>query len=199
MIQRSVTFIRPMLALVAVAALAGTALAQNPKLRLEGLERLEAKAAKTIDVTIDSELMGMAVKFLSREKDADTQKVREVIAGVKEIYVRGYEFENEGEYDKADVDAIRSQLTGPGWSRLTSVRSRKGGENAEIYVMHGGGKVLGLAILASDPKELTVVNIIGEIDPERLSELDGEFGVPRIELKREEKTAPSAAPKTSGL
>lgn len=198
MIHRSIALLRPVFAAVALAVLATTALAQNPKLRLEGLERLEAKAAKTVDVTIDRELMGLAVKFLSGENDADTKKVRDIIAGVQEIYVRGYEFETEGAYTPADLDAIRSQLTGPGWTRLTSVRSRKGGENAEIYVMHGAGKVLGLAILASDPKELTVVNIVGEIDPEKLSELDGEFGVPRIELRREVKTAPAPNPKSSG-
>ena len=142
--------------------------------------------------------MGMAVKVLSGENDADAKKVREIVAGILEIYVRGYEFEAENGYDQADVESIRTQLAGPGWSRLTSVRSRKGGENAEIYVMYGGGKVLGLAILAFDPKEVTVVNIVGEIDPARLSELDGEFGVPRIELRREEKTAPAPSPKTSG-
>lgn len=191
MFIRSIAFIRPALVLVAVMASAATALAQNPKLNLDNLERLEAKAAKTVDVTIDRELMSLAVKMISGETGADAKKVREIVSGIQEIYVRGYEFENENEYDRADVDAIRSQLSGPGWSRLTSVRSRKGADNAEIYVMHGGGKVLGLAILVSELKELTVVNIVGEIDPERLSELDGEFGVPRIELKREDKTAPA--------
>lgn len=198
MIRRSSVFIRPLMAIAAVAILSATALAQNPKLKLEALERLESKAAKTVEVTIDRELMGLAVKFLSREKDDDTRKVRDIIAGVQEIYVRGYEFETEGGYDMADVDAIRSQLGGPGWSRLTSVRSRKGSDNAEIYVLHSGGKVLGLAILACDPKELTVVNIVGEIDPEKLSELDGEFGVPRVELKLEEKPAANSGPRTSG-
>lgn len=184
---RSIAIIRPAFALLAVVALAGTVLAQNPKLQLDSLQRLEAKAAKTVDVTIDRELMGLAVKMIAGEADGDAKKIQEVVAGIKEIYVRGYEFENEGEYDKADIDVIRTQLSGNGWSRLTSVRSRKSGDNAEIYVMHGGGKVLGLAILVSEPKEVTVVNIVGEIDPERLSELDGEFGVPRVELKRDDK------------
>ncbi|MBK6315662.1 MAG: DUF4252 domain-containing protein [Blastocatellia bacterium] len=198
MIARSIKFLRPVLALVAVAMLSVTAFAQNPKLRLDSLVRLGAKASKTVEVTVDRELMAMAVKFLSGETDADTKKVRELVAGIQEIFVRGFEFENEGEYNQADVDEIRSQLSGPGWSRITGVRSKKGGENAEIYVMHGGGKVLGLTILATDPKEVTIVNIIGEIDPARLSELEGELGVPRMELKREVKTAPAPTPKTSG-
>ena len=198
MIVRSIKFLRPVLALVAVAMLSVTAFAQNPKLRLDSLVRLGAKASKTVEVTVDRELMAMAVKFLSGETDADTKKVRELVAGIQEIFVRGFEFENEGEYNQADVDEIRSQLSGPGWSRITGVRSKKGGENAEIYVMHGGGKVLGLTILATDPKEVTIVNIIGEIDPARLSELEGELGVPRMELKREVKTAPAPTAKTSG-
>lgn len=198
MIVRSIKLFRPVLALVAVATLSATAFAQNPKLRLDSLAGLRAKASKSVDVTIDRELMGMAVKFLSGENDDDTKKVRELVSGIQEIFVRGFEFENEGEYNQADVDEIRSQLSGPGWSRITGVYSKKGGENAEIYVMRGGGKVLGLAILATDPKEVTVVNIIGEIDPARLSELEGELGVPRMELKREVKTAPAPAPTKSG-
>lgn len=182
---------RPLLAFAALAALSSPALAQNPKLQLDSLSRLESKASRTIDVTIDRELMGLASRALSSEKGANADKVRDLIAGIQEIYVRGYEFDTEGAFDKADVDAIRAQVSGPGWSRISSVRTRKGIDNAEVYVMHGAGKVKGLVILVSEPKELTVVNIVGEIDPERLSELDGDFGIPRIELKRDTGTKPA--------
>jgi len=35
-----------------------------------------------------------------------------------------------------------------------------------------------LVVLSAEPKELTVVNIDGPIDPEQLSELSGHMGIP---------------------
>ena len=77
---------------------------------------------------------------------------------------------------------------GPGWDRLVGVRSKRDGENAEVYTLTQGDKIVGVAIIAADPKRLTVVNIVGSIDVERLGDLDGDFGVPRVEIKREVKT-----------
>jgi hypothetical protein len=38
--------------------------------------------------------------------------------------------------------------------------------------------------LATDPKEITFVNIIGPVDLEKLSELEGQFGIPELEIER---------------
>ena len=40
------------------------------------------------------------------------------------------------------------------------------------------GKIGGLAILVTEPKELTIVSIEGSIDPDQLNELGGHFGIP---------------------
>ena len=45
-------------------------------------------------------------------------------------------------------------------------------------VRTAAGQISGLAVLATDPKEITVVNIVGPVDLEKLSELEGNFGVP---------------------
>ncbi len=41
-----------------------------------------------------------------------------------------------------------------------------------------GGKAQGLAVIASEPREFTIVNIVGNIDLEQLHDLEGNFGVP---------------------
>lgn len=38
----------------------------------------------------------------------------------------------------------------------------------------------GVAILASEPKSFTVVNIAGPVDLDALSQLGGHFGVPKV-------------------
>ena len=42
-----------------------------------------------------------------------------------------------------------------------------------------------LRTLASDPKELTVVNIVGPVDLDKLTQLEGQFGIPELEIKQE--------------
>ena len=49
--------------------------------------------------------------------------------------------------------------------------------------MQSGGQISGLALLASDPKEITVVNIVGPVDLDKLSQLEGNFGVPELNIE----------------
>ena len=98
--------------------------------------------------------------------------------------MRSFEFTHEGEYDMADVEAVRSQLQSPAWGRLVGVRS-KHGENVDVYFKDGGnGKLGGVVVISAEPRELTIVNIIGTLDPEKLADLGGEFGIPKLERSR---------------
>jgi hypothetical protein len=174
---------------LALGACCAAASAQNPKIQIESLGHLEDKASKVVDVSLDEKLMAMAAKLIVKyaKDDDEAKEAAAIIAGIKEVYVRSYEFDTEGQYSPADVENIRAQVKGPGWSRLVGVRSKREGENAEVYLCMPGDKVLGVTIIAANPKELTVVNIVGTVDVERLSELDTHMGIPRIEIKREPK------------
>src|SRR5262249_54086355 len=136
--------------------------------------------------SLDEKLMGMAAHIIMKaDHDPDAKKVAEAISGIKGIYVRSYEFENENQYSTSDVEQIRAQVKGPGWSRLVGVRSKHAGENAEVYMLMPADKMLGLVIIAADPKRLTVINIIGTVDIDKLSDIDDDLNIPGIHLKRE--------------
>ena len=111
------------------------------------------------------------------------------MSGLKGIYVKVFEFEHEGEYSAADVESIRSQLRGAAWTRILNINSKKEG-SVEVYLMTIGDQISGLAVLAADPKELTVVNIIGPVDLSKLSQLEGQFGVPDLGIEPPAKTKP---------
>ncbi len=38
----------------------------------------------------------------------------------------------------------------------------------------------GLAIIATEPRQFTVVNIVGSIDLDKLHKLEGRFGIPKL-------------------
>ncbi|HKW98754.1 MAG TPA: DUF4252 domain-containing protein [Bryobacteraceae bacterium] len=150
-------------------------------LDLKNLERLTAKASNVTDVTLDGALLKLGAKFLSAS-DPDEAKIKNLVAGLKGIYVKTFEFEKEGEYADADVAAIRNQLKSPEWSRIVGVRSKKDKETAEIYLRTGGEG--GLTIICTEPTELTIVKILGKIDLDQLSDLGGNLGVPKIEVEK---------------
>jgi hypothetical protein len=159
--------------------------AQDVKLP-PSLDKLAEKAAEVVDVTLDGQMLKLANMFLSKDNPDDV-KIKNLVTGLKGIYVKSFEFEKEGEYSPADVEAIRTQLRGPGWSKLVGVISKRDRENADIFVKLDGDRVGGLVILAAEPKELTIVNIVGNIDINQLSELGGHFGIPEVEVQREKK------------
>lgn len=168
--------------LVAFLLCAAQVAVANPLLRLPDFDGLAAKASESVDITLDSKLLGLAIRFLDAGDPADAA-VREAIAGITGIYVRSYTFDTDFVYSRADVDAVRKQLAAPGWQRLVEVRSRREGTAVDVYVSMGATQANGLAIIASEPRQLTIVNIVGAIDLDKLHELEGHFGVPQLELE----------------
>jgi len=171
----------PLVALLLIFAATLTAKAQGAKIQLSNLDHLAARASQTVDVNIDERLVQIAAKVLSSE-DADEKKIKKIVDGLKGIYVKSFEFENTGEFTQADVESVRSQLRGPGWSKLVNVTSKKDG-SVEVYLMMVGDQISGLAVLSVADKELTVVNIVGPVDLEKLSRLEGQFGVPELGIE----------------
>jgi hypothetical protein len=151
--------------------------AQDGKLDLGFLDRLEKLASEHANITIDAATLGIAGQFIPNTKESAAAK--EVIAALKGIFVRSFEFDSDNAYSPDDLNAIRKQLSGPGWNRIIST-AEKGGDIAEVYLWQQAGKIGGIAIVAAERRELTVVNIVGPIDINKLKLLQGQFGIPNI-------------------
>ncbi len=154
---------------------------QDSRIQMSGLDHLAAKASQTVDVNIDERLMHLAAKVFD-DKDEDERQVKKLINGLKGIYVKSFEFETEGQYAAADIETIRTQLRAPGWTRLVNVTSKKDGM-LEVYLLFNGDMVGGMAVLHTDDKELTVVNIVGPVDVDKLAKLEGQLGIPDLGIQ----------------
>jgi hypothetical protein len=166
--------------LLLLAATAVSASAQGARLQLDQLDILANKASESVDVRLDEHLMQTAIKIFDKEKDdAD---IKEILKGVKGIYVKSFTFEKEGEYTETEVESVKSQLRGSAWNKIVSVNSRKDGDNVEVYLLMQGDQIEGLAVVSAEPKEFTVVNIVGPVNLDKLTKLEGQFGVPDLGL-----------------
>ena len=167
---------------VAPVLSAQTQAQQDSRLQMSSLDHLAAKASQTVDVNIDERLMRLAAKAFS-DKDADEREIKKLITGVKGIYVKSFEFDSDGQFTAADMEAIRAQMRGPNWTRVVNVTSKKEG-NVEVYLLTNGDEIGGLAVLSTEDRELTVVNIVGPVDLEKLAKLEGQFGVPELGIEK---------------
>ena len=66
------------------------------------------------------------------------------------------------------------------------VRSKRENADVEVYLALDGQKVQGLALVAAGARNLTIVNIVGSIDLERLRKLEGQLGIPKLGHRAEE-------------
>jgi hypothetical protein len=174
--------------LLLAPALAGAA--PNPRLVLPEFTELAHKATESVTITLDPALLSMAARFLD-SNDPQDAAAKEVLKGLQGIYVRSYTFDTDAAYRESDIEAVRKQLSGPGWNRLVETRSRKTHANVDIYIMLDKDQAIGLALIASEPREFTIVNIIGAIDLDKLHKLEGQFGVPKLDVDLPKSAAPN--------
>ncbi len=139
-------------------------------------KELAARASDVTEVTLDKNMLSFASKFLN-DKDKDETTARQLIQGLDGIYVRSYEFDKAGEYSMDEIEKLRQAFETPEWSPMVRERERKNGETTDVLVKLVNGEPHGMFILTAEPKELTIVLILGPIRMDQLGELKGIAGL----------------------
>jgi hypothetical protein len=124
------------------------------------LDALATKAKDKAEITLEGPLLAQVLQQAP-------EKVKGAAASVSRVVVRHYEFENTGQYSDSDLDAIRNQVST--WSRVLNVKEEH--QSTEIYMLSQDGKPAGFLLISAEPKELTVVHVVGTIDLARLKEV----------------------------
>jgi len=140
---------------------------------------LAARAANVTEVTLGKNMLEFAAKFM-KDKHGNDEATRQLITGLDGIYVRDYEFEKPGEYSMDNVDQIRHAFETPEWLSMVRERERKTGESTDVMMKLVNGESRGLFILSAEPRELSIVLILGPIRMDDLSKINGLTGVGNI-------------------
>jgi len=139
-------------------------------------KELAAKASDVTEVTLGKNMLGFAAKFMNG-KDEDEAATRKLIEGLQGIYVREYEFDKEGDYSMEQIEQLRKYFETSEWTAIVRERERKGRESTDVLVKMVNGQSHGMFVLEAEPKELTIVLILGPINVEDLSKLKGLSGL----------------------
>ncbi len=148
-----------------------------------------AKGGEFVEVHIRSNLIGMAARLTEKAEP----EVAQMLRGLKNIRVNviGMDEGNRGELE-TKIKSIRSQLDGAGWERI--VTAQKDGEDVGVFLkMKGEEAVEGLVVTVIDGnKEAVLVNVVGDIRPEKLVALGERFDIePLKKLGPSLKTEPA--------
>ena len=154
------------------------AAAQDARLKLPDFSSLAGKATETVNISLGPWLLHMAGAFID-DKDEDAAATKHLLAGIHSIQVRSYQFPTDFAYSSADIDSVRKQLSGPGWSQLMQVHHRDKSENVDMYILVENNLTKGFALISSEPRQFTIINIVGSINIDDLPKLEGRLHRPR--------------------
>jgi len=129
---------------------------------------------------------------MNKDKDDDDKEAREMIQGLRGVYVRDYEFDKDNEYTAEELEGLRKYITSSDWSPMVHERTKGAKEGTDVYLKLVNGQVQGLYVLDAEPRELSLVLILGPIDMDKIGSLGGNFGIPKQAVKDVKKAQKEA-------
>ena len=142
-----------------------------------GFAELDSPGLFDTDVTMTLSLGPTLLRFAASHVDDDpvTSALLHELDGVR---VRVYEVDGDAERVLARLDAMYGKLRREQWQPVISVREQ--GERTHLLVKQDDGGMTGLTVLTCDGEEVVIVNIMGELRPERFDDTLRGLGVENI-------------------
>jgi hypothetical protein len=149
------------------------AVADSARLDLPSFRHLEHKAVSAVDFDFGRWAIGPASWLVGHDEDG--RELKELLNGIQSVRVRSYEFKRDYMYSKSDIDDVRRQLASSGWRSVMQIRERDSDEKVDMFLAIDGDRPVGFALIASGPREFTIVNVVGDIDLDSARRLSSRF------------------------
>ena len=146
--------------------MAGSAAAQKLDLNFPNLA---AAAKEKAEVDLDGDTLAAARGIAGAKAPAGA------FSGVKKFMCGTTSFGAPGAYANSEIDPLRKQVAADAsWSRIVSVQEKN--ESTQVYLLKPGADSAstspgGLLVIATEPKEVTVVELLGSVDLAHLARL----------------------------
>ncbi|MGV3774617.1 MAG: DUF4252 domain-containing protein [Verrucomicrobiales bacterium] len=130
-----------------------------------------APGSQFVEVNIKSNLINLVSKLVKNEPE-----VQEVLAGLREIKVNVLELNDQTRGDLTKrFHAIRSELDGKGWDRIVTVQQDD--NDVTVSLKMKDTAVEGIVVTVMEGKQAVLVNIVGDIKPEKIAVLGERFDI----------------------
>jgi hypothetical protein len=167
------------IAVIFLAAL--PALCQQQGFDFSTLDKLGTKARESTNISLEGDTLKAAMSLMGSDSDKDAAFLK----NLKSVQVHSYEFDKEGQYDPADLTAVRAYIKSLKWSKIVDVK--EDGETTEIYLQSPqNNQSGGLAVVSAEAKEVTVIVISGSINLSDVGKLE-KLGLPSAVINHDGK------------
>jgi Domain of unknown function (DUF4252) len=139
-------------------------------------KELASRASNVTEVTLGKDMLAFAAKFMDGN-DKDQAAISQLVQGLDGIYVRDYEFDKEGQYSMDDIEKLRQVFETQEWTPIVRTREHNGTEITDVLMKQVNGETRGMFVLSAEPKELSIVLILGPIHMDQLGLLKGLGGL----------------------
>lgn len=127
-----------------------------------------------VEVNIKTHLLSLAAKLSEKSEP----EVADLLRNLKAIRVNviGLNDANRAEMSER-LQGIRTELDGRGWERIVTVQEK--GQDVGVYLKHRADEAIeGVVVTVIEGgKEAVFVNVVGDINPEKLSVLGERLGI----------------------
>jgi len=164
-------------------ALGATLDAQMPPGITDSLSTLADQPATHTGLTFDRSMMQIAQGLLQQSGlDADR-----AAAALTSISFDTYRYKEPAFYTPETMDAIVHAYHAAGWKHLVGAKQTSAntaqprGNVQDIWLHFSGGDIDRMTVLVRAPKEMSVIQVAGDLRPLDLVHLSGHFGIPKVD------------------
>ncbi len=154
-------------------------------------EELKGQADEVVEVNLDGKALQEGSKLLAI-REGIGGSVKSVLSGIKGIYRKTFRFAAGNSYEEGAVTNIRSQMTNGGWAPMIDVQDKKLNKGLTVYSFTStdGTSPNGVTVISTDPGEITVLNLVGDIDLDALADVGATLGMPSMSIATTELGEP---------
>lgn len=165
--------VRPLVAVAAIAATLATTRAAEEAGFVDFGKLNPTGSSQFVEVNVKSNLIAL-VANLARKAEPE---VADVILGLKQVRVNVLGLNNENRDDlKQRVTEIREKLDKIGWERIVTAIEKD--QDVGIFLkMKDAKSVDGVCVTVVDKNQVVLVNVVGNLQPEKLSMVGERFNI----------------------
>ena len=128
-----------------------------------------------VEVNLSSALMNMVGVFAKNEDP----EIAEILSNLESIKVRVYNLNGNIENASTMVDSLSKQLRANQWDVLVTVNEE--GQKVRVFSKSTNNVIDGIVVMVVAPEEkageAVFINIVGEIDPNKIAKITNKLGV----------------------
>ena len=153
-------------------------------------EELKSQADEVVEVNLDGKALEQGSKLLA-VRSGISNSFKSVMGSIKGIYRFTYRFALGNPYDIDAMENLHRQMTDGGWAPMIDVQNQKENTGLTVYSFTSEDDAPnGITVISNDPSEITVLNLVGDVDLEALATVGETLGMPVMSIATTELGEP---------